>query len=368
MTSTILNTADYQQQLDEKAERIQNIFADFDTPELEVFASPAEHYRMRAEFRVWHEGEDLFYIMFNQETREKYRVDQFPAASRLINDLMPMLVDAIKPIKALRHKLFQVDFLSTLSGEILVSMLYHRQLDDEWTAEAKQLKQRLNDEGFKLNIIGRARKMKIVLDQDYVIEQLKVNDRTLTYKQVENSFTQPNGEVAQKMLEWAVDCTQDSEGDLLELYCGNGNFSLALAQNFKRVLATELAKPSVDSAQYNIAVNKIDNVQIIRMSAEDFTDAMEGKREFRRLKDQNVDLQSYNCNTIFVDPPRSGMDEGTCRMVQGYDRIMYISCNPETLKENLDILGETHRITRFALFDQFPYTHHMEAGVLLERK
>ncbi|WP_318490181.1 tRNA (uridine(54)-C5)-methyltransferase TrmA [Photobacterium leiognathi] len=368
MTSTILNTADYQQQLDEKAERIQNIFADFDTPELEVFASPAEHYRMRAEFRVWHESEDLFYIMFNQETREKYRVDQFPAASRLINDLMPMLVDAIKPIKALRHKLFQVDFLSTLSGEILVSMLYHRQLDDEWTAEAKQLKQRLNDEGFKLNIIGRARKMKIVLDQDYVIEQLKVNDRTLTYKQVENSFTQPNGEVAQKMLEWAVDCTQDSEGDLLELYCGNGNFSLALAQNFERVLATELAKPSVDSAQYNIAVNNIDNVQIIRMSAEDFTDAMEGKREFRRLKDQNVDLQSYNCNTIFVDPPRSGMDEGTCRMVQGYDRIMYISCNPETLKENLDILGETHRITRFALFDQFPYTHHMEAGVLLERK
>ncbi|WP_318403105.1 tRNA (uridine(54)-C5)-methyltransferase TrmA [Photobacterium leiognathi] len=368
MTSTILNTADYQQQLDEKAERIQNIFADFDTPELEVFASPAEYYRMRAEFRVWHEGEDLFYIMFNQETREKYRVDQFPAASRLINDLMPMLVDAIKPIKALRHKLFQVDFLSTLSGEILVSMLYHRQLDDEWTAEAKQLKQRLNDEGFKLNIIGRARKMKIVLDQDYVIEQLKVNDRTLTYKQVENSFTQPNGEVAQKMLEWAVDCTQDSEGDLLELYCGNGNFSLALAQNFERVLATELAKPSVDSAQYNIAVNNIDNVQIIRMSAEDFTDAMEGKREFRRLKDQNVDLQSYNCNTIFVDPPRSGMDEGTCRMVQGYDRIMYISCNPETLKENLDILGETHRITRFALFDQFPYTHHMEAGVLLERK
>ncbi|WP_318466220.1 tRNA (uridine(54)-C5)-methyltransferase TrmA [Photobacterium leiognathi] len=368
MTSTILNTADYQQQLDEKAERIQNIFADFDTPELEVFASPAEHYRMRAEFRVWHEGEDLFYIMFNQETREKYRVDQFPAASRLINDLMPMLVDAIKPIKALRHKLFQVDFLSTLSGEILVSMLYHRQLDDEWTAEAKQLKQRLNDEGFKLNIIGRARKMKIVLDQDYVIEQLKVNDRTLTYKQVENSFTQPNGEVAQKMLEWAVDCTQDSEGDLLELYCGNGNFSLALAQNFERVLATELAKPSVDSAQYNIAVNNIDNVQIIRMSAEDFTDAMEGKREFRRLKEQNVDLQSYNCNTIFVDPPRSGMDEGTCRMVQGYDLIMYISCNPETLKENLDILGETHRITRFALFDQFPYTHHMEAGVLLERK
>ncbi|MGF1700991.1 tRNA (uridine(54)-C5)-methyltransferase TrmA [Photobacterium makurazakiensis] len=368
MASTAINPAEYQNQLDEKAARIQNIFADFETPELEVFSSPAEHYRMRAEFRMWHEGEDLFYVMFNQETREKYRVDQFPAASRLINDLMPLLVDALKPIQVLRHKLFQVDFLSTLSGEILVSMLYHRQLDEEWKVEAKALKQRLNDEGFNLNLIGRARKQKVVLDQEFVIEKLKVNDRTLTYKQVENSFTQPNGEVAQKMLEWAVDCTQDSEGDLLELYCGNGNFSLALAQNFEQVLATELAKPSVDSAQYNIAVNNIDNVQIIRMSAEDFTDAMEGKREFRRLKSQNIDLKSYNCNTIFVDPPRSGMDEGTCRMVQGYERIMYISCNPDTLQENLNILCETHRITRFALFDQFPYTHHMEAGVLLERK
>ncbi|MDX1303991.1 tRNA (uridine(54)-C5)-methyltransferase TrmA [Photobacterium sp.] len=368
MASTAINTADYQQQLDEKAERIQNIFDDFETPELEVFASPAEHYRMRAEFRVWHEGEDLYYVMFNQDTREKYRVDQFPAASRVINDLMPLLIEALKPSHTLRHKLFQVDFLSTLSGEILVSLLYHRQLDEAWEAEAKALKLRLNDEGFNLNVIGRARKMKIIIDRDFVIEKLNVFDQSLTYKQVENSFTQPNGEVAQKMLEWAVDCTQDSKGDLLELYCGNGNFSLALAKNFDRVLATELAKPSVDSAQYNIAVNDIDNVQIIRMSAEDFTDAMEGKREFRRLKDQNVDLQSYNCNTIFVDPPRSGMDEGTCRMVQGYERIMYISCNPDTLKENLAILSQTHRITRFALFDQFPYTHHMEAGVFLERK
>jgi len=368
MTTLEVNPNSYQQQLDEKVERLTQMFAPYDAPELEIFNSPIQNYRMRAEFRVWHEGEELYYIMFNQETKQKYRVDQFPAASRLINDLMPLLIEAMKGNDTLRRKLFQVDFLSTLSGEILVSLLYHRQLDDNWIKEAKELKQRLNNEGFNLNLIGRARKMKIVLDQDYVIEKLNVHGKSYIYQQVENSFTQPNGEVAQKMLEWAVDCTEDSSGDLLELYCGNGNFSLALAQNFERVLATELAKPSVDSAQFNIAANKIDNVQIIRMSAEEFTEAMEGKREFRRLKQQNVDLSSYNCNTIFVDPPRSGMDEDTCRMVQGYERILYISCNPETLKENLDILKETHTISRFALFDQFPYTHHMEAGVLLERK
>lgn len=368
MATSDMNSQRYQTQLAEKVTRLTDMFSSFGTPELKVFESPEQHYRMRAEFRVWHEGDELYYIMFNQETKSKYRVDQFPAASGLINQMMSELVSQLKDNDILRRKLFQVDFLSTLSGEILVSLLYHRQIDETWTEEAKKLKQRLTDKGYKANLIGRARKIKIVLDQDFVVEILNVYGKPFIYKQVENSFTQPNGKVAEKMLEWAVNCTHDSTGDLLELYCGNGNFSLALAQNFRRVLATELAKPSVDSAQYNIAANNIDNVQIIRMSAEEFTQAMEGHREFRRLKDANIDLTSYECNTIFVDPPRSGMDIDTCKMVQNYERIMYISCNPETLKDNLKILSETHNITKFALFDQFPYTHHMECGVFLERK
>jgi tRNA (uracil-5-)-methyltransferase len=168
-----------------------------------------------------------------------------------------------------------------------------------------------------------------------------------------------------QMLEWALDVTQGSQGDLLELYCGNGNFSLALARNFERVLATEIAKPSVAAAQYNIAANHINNVQIIRMAAEDFTQAINGAREFNRLK--GINLAGYNCETIFVDPPRSGLDEDTLKLVQGYRRILYISCNPETLCANLAMLQTTHKISRLALFDQFPYTHHMECGVLLER-
>jgi tRNA (uracil-5-)-methyltransferase len=192
-----------------------------------------------------------------------------------------------------------------------------------------------------------------------------VAGRDMIYRQVENSFTQPNAEMNIQMLEWALKATENSTGDLLELYCGNGNFSLALARNFRRVLATEIAKPSVAAAQFNIAANHIDNVQIIRMAAEDFTQALNGVREFRRLQD--IDLSGYECNTIFVDPPRSGLDDETVKMVAGYDRILYISCNTETLCANLETLSKTHRVTRLALFDQFPYTHHMESGVLLEK-
>ncbi|WP_272539887.1 tRNA (uridine(54)-C5)-methyltransferase TrmA [Providencia sp. PROV197] len=361
-----LHTKDYELQLAEKTDRLKAMMAPFNAPEPEIFSSPTSHYRMRAEFRVWHDNDDLFHIMFDKETKERIRVDQFPVASQLINDMMAVLLPLIKQNELLRHKLFQIDYLSTLSNKLIVSLLYHKKLGDEWTAEAKSLKATLVEKGFDLQLIGRASKTKIMLDNDYVDEVLPVNGKDMVYRQVENSFTQPNAQVNIKMLEWAIAATQNSTGDLLELYCGNGNFSLALAQNFERVLATEIAKPSVAAAQYNIEANNINNVQIIRMSAEDFTQAMQGAREFRRL--EGITLTDYQCNTIFVDPPRSGLDDKTVELVQGYDHILYISCNPETLCDNLVELTKTHKIEKLALFDQFPYTHHMESGVLLTRR
>lgn len=366
MTPENLPIEQYDDQLVQKTERLRQMMVPFDAPEPAVFRSPVSHYRMRAEFRIWHDGDDLYHIMFDQQTKQRIRVDLFPAASALINRLMPELIAALRADLVLRRKLFQIDYLSTMSGEVVVTLIYHKALDEEWQQQARALRDTLRTKGFALQLIGRATKTKICLDRDYVDERLPIAGREIIYRQVENSFTQPNAAINIQMLEWALEATTGSKGDLLELYCGNGNFSLALARNFNRVLATEIAKPSVAAAQFNIAANQIDNVQIIRMAAEEFTQALQGKREFTRL--QGIDLFSYQCDTIFVDPPRSGLDDQTLAMVQGYSHILYISCNPETLCNNLTQLTTTHRITRLALFDQFPYTHHMECGVLLEKK
>ncbi|MCS3604701.1 tRNA (uracil-5-)-methyltransferase [Buttiauxella sp. BIGb0471] len=366
MTPEHLPIEQYDAQLAEKVARLQSMMAPFAAPAPEVFRSPVSHYRMRAEFRIWHDEDDLYHIMFDQETKQRIRVNTFPAASSLINALMPAMLDGVRDIPALRHKLFQIDYLTTMSNQAVVSLLYHRKLGEEWQEHAQALRDKLRAQGFNVHLIGRATKTKIELDQDFIDERLTVAGKEMIYRQVENSFTQPNAAMNVHMLEWALDATQDSTGDLLELYCGNGNFSLALARNFNRVLATEIAKPSVAAAQYNIEANEIENVQIIRMAAEDFTQAMNGVREFNRLK--GIDLKSYQCETIFVDPPRSGLDKDTVKMVQAYPRILYISCNPQTLCENLETLCETHNVSRLALFDQFPYTHHMECGVWLTRK
>ncbi|OTG65167.1 tRNA (uridine(54)-C5)-methyltransferase TrmA [Acinetobacter silvestris] len=359
-------TSSYQQQLAAKIERIRTQFAEFNPPELEVFESPEQNFRMRAEFRIWHTEDDMFYAMFERSedgTEKKVvRIDEFPIAHQSINQLMPVLLKQLKSNPILEKRLFEVHFLATLSGEVLVSLIYHRKLDEEWEPVAKQLADKLN-----IKLIGRSRGQKFVLSDEFVVEELQVLDRTFKYKQIESSFTQPNAHVCQKMLEWACNAAETTQKDLLELYCGNGNFTLPLSLKFNRVLATELAKPSVYAAQWNIEQNHIDNIQVARLSAEDFTQAYNGIREFRRLQEAEIDIQSYDFETVFVDPPRAGIDDDTLKLLQGFEQIIYISCNPDTLHDNLKTLLQTHKIQKFAMFDQFPYTHHVESGVLLKK-
>lgn len=365
MSIPIVHPERYEEQLTEKANCIRSEFTTFDIPELELFRSKASHYRMRAEFHIWHEGDRCYYRMFDPQTKLPFEVTSFPCGSKTINRLMMPLMEAIIASDLLKKRLFQVEFLTTQTNETLVSLIYHRQLDKLWRQKATALQKQ-----FGIRIIGRARKQKLVLDKDYVTETLTVDGNPFYYTQVENSFTQPNAGVNEHMLAWtsrvSKEITSDSGSDLLELYCGNGNFTCVLSRYFTKMLATEIAKTSVHSARENFKLNGVKNVEIARLSSEEFTLAINKKRTFRRLS--KINLDGYDFSTILVDPPRSGLDEGTERLVQNFDNILYISCNPETLKKNLSTICQTHKIEKIALFDQFPYTHHAEMGVHLIQK
>lgn len=354
----------YESQLVEKQNEVISRFSALNPPTLEVFPSEPLHYRMRAEFRIWHDGDEMYHIMFDSDTKQQYRVDQFPPGAATINKAMSELIRLIKANDILRRKLYQIDYLTGLSGELLISLIYRRQLDESWVEEAKQLKARLA-QSFNVNIIGRARKQKLLLDRDYIIEALPVDDNTFTFKHIENSFTQPNALVNCKMIAWAKEAVAKNSDDLLELYCGAGNFSLPLAENFRKVLATEIAKSSVQAAQFNIEQNHINNVDIIQMSSEELSAHIATGEYAKKLK--QLKWSDFECNTVLVDPPRSGLDDATLALVQQFKRVVYISCNPDTLFENATQLATTHSITHFALFDQFPYTHHAEVGMVFEK-
>jgi tRNA (uracil-5-)-methyltransferase len=357
--------------LAEKSATVTALFQQLQMPAPELFRSPTSHYRCRAEFRIWHDGDDLYHIMFDPFTKTRHRIDYFPVAVKPIADLMPALMEALKAQPQLRKSLYQIDYLSGLSGELLVSLIYKKQLPENWAELAVTLKQTLLAKlpaGQQLDFIGRARKQKVLVDRDFVLEQLTVDQRQLIYKQVENSFSQPNGAVNQQMLNWAcgisrhIAAAAQQNTDLLELYCGNGNFSLALAPYFRKVVATELSKVSIKAAEFNIAANQISNVQVLAMSAEDVSAALQTGNQLKHL-----DLSAMQLDTVLVDPPRAGLDADTVQLVSRFQDILYISCNPQTLADNLTTLSATHQVEAFAMFDQFPYTHHMECGVWLRR-
>ena len=91
---------EYTAQLQQKAGYLKQRFAEFSLPEWQVFASPEKHYRMRAEFRVWHEGEHISYAMFEPGQKagsaSLRRIDSLPTASAAINVLMPRLLAAVQ--------------------------------------------------------------------------------------------------------------------------------------------------------------------------------------------------------------------------------------------------------------------------------
>lgn len=360
--SAVFDPSSYTTQLDAKVARLRELLAPFGAPEPAVFDSPREHYRLRAEFRLWREDGQRHYAMFAPGEKHKaILIDDFPIASQRINDLMPRLKAAWQASEDLSNRLFQVEFLTTLAGDAMVTMCYHRPLDEAWEVAARQLADQLG-----VSLIGRSKGKRVVIGRDYAVEELDVAGRVFSYRQPEGAFTQPNGTVNQKMLSWAYEAIGERDDDLLELYCGNGNFTLPLATRVRQVLATEISKTSVNAALSNLDENGVDNVRLVRLSAEELTQALNEVRPFRRL--EGIDLKSYAFGTVFVDPPRAGMDPDTCELTRRFERILYISCNPETLAANIAQLQDTHRIERCALFDQFPYTHHMESGVLLVRR
>jgi tRNA (uracil-5-)-methyltransferase len=362
MTVNQIFPEQYQNQLEDKVAQLQELFAAFETPDMQVFESPKANYRMRAEFKIWHENGRAHYAMYKQgEYKRPFIINDFPVASAQINALMPLLLEKLNQSELLSRRLFQAEFLNTLTGQTVITLIYHKPLCEQWHSEAEQLAAELG-----VFVIGRSRKQKLVIGQDYVEETLSVHGKPFHYQQVEASFTQPNAKICEKMLEWALDSVEQSDRDMLELYCGNGNFTIPLASKFRKVVATEISKTSVKSAHYNLEKNQVENVDILRMSSEEFSEAMDGVREFRRLKD--IDLGEYDFSTVLVDPPRAGLDDHTVQIVSRFDQIIYISCNPQTLKNNLEILSKTHEIKQFALFDQFPYTHHMECGMVLGKK
>ncbi len=177
----------YKDALNAKQEMVFELLKPYYGKSLEVFDSPKSAHRARAEFKIWHKSDRCYYAMGNYEKNGVELLNECPKVINTISSIQYKLLDFINSKSILKEKLFSIEFLASKSGGLLVTLIYHKKLDEAWQIEAKELEKQ-----FKVHIIGRARKQKIVLSQEFIKESLKISGESFSYNYYEGGFTEPN--------------------------------------------------------------------------------------------------------------------------------------------------------------------------------
>ena len=144
---------------------------------------------------------------------------------------------------------------------------------------------------------------------------------------------------------------------VIDAYCGIGTIGIVASKNAGEVIGCELNPDAIKDAKINAKINGIENIKFICADAGEF---MLGMKE-----------QDEKCDVLFMDPPRAGSDKRflSCAVALSPEKIVYISCNPETQQRDLYYLIKNgYKVKKIQPVDMFPYTAHVETVVLLSKK
>lgn len=162
-------------------------------------------------------------------------------------------------------------------------------------------------------------------------------------------FTQINMAMNRGMVERAVNLLALTPNDeVLDLFCGLGNFSLPIAKTSKRVMGIEGSTKMVERARDNAVLNQLDHVEFACADLETWSLA---------------DPRLQGINKVLLDPPRCGAAGMVTQMQQlNPEIIVYVSCNPATLARDADtLIGQGYRLEAAGVMDMFPHTAHVES-------
>ena len=171
-------------------------------------------------------------------------------------------------------------------------------------------------------------------------------------------FTQVNNEINQKMIDLAIELLDLKPTDqVLDLFCGIGNFSLPIARYADKVTGIELSETAVKRAKHNAELNSITNAEFYVANL--FED--NSTKEWMQKK----------YHKILIDPARSGAEEIVNTIEQfNAETIVYVSCNPATLARDAGILvnDKKYVLQKTGIMNMFPHTSHVESIALFTKK
>jgi 23S rRNA (uracil1939-C5)-methyltransferase len=182
-----------------------------------------------------------------------------------------------------------------------------------------------------------------------VIEEVVRGNR---YHISPNAFFQTNPHGADLLLDTVEEfCGDLSEKTLMDLYCGSGFFSIALAKHAKRTIGVEMVEEAIRDAKVNAALNEVEV---------EYTDA----------KTEDFDWKSFGADVVILDPPRSGMhDKALADVIDALpETIVYVSCSYKNFAREMVQLLKHYDVEAMRAIDMFPHTPHVELVTKLVRK
>ncbi len=361
----------YNEQLIWKQNRVQNLFDNAFHKEYKVLttlgAKTPYHYRNKSQM-VFHNNKGL--LKAGLYVEDSHDVIEAPGCL-LQNELCDKIIDVIKDLMKKMH-LYAYDedrhtgFLrhvmiktSDKTSQCMVVLVTSQLMFPGKSNFIKALTSRVKEITTIVQNINARQTSAVLGDKEEVLYgKGYIEDILLgkTFRISAHSFYQINQAQCEVLYKTGLDLLKlTSEDSIMDCYCGVGTIGLVASDYCKKVTGVEIVKSAVNDAITNAKINNIKNVRFFSDDATNFMINMVARKE-------HVDC-------LIMDPPRSGSTQEFLQAINKLlpKKVLYISCNPETLVNDLKELVKNYTIEIIQPVDMFPETSHIETVVLMSR-
>ncbi len=365
-----IHNLEYEEQLEYKMKKVVRLVGRFHHVENIIGMDNPYHYRNKVQAAFGRDRQNrIISGVYQSSTHKIVPVDSCLIEDEKADEIIVTIRKLLKSFKLkpfddnkmvgfLRHVLVKRGFSS---GEIMVVLVTgseefksRRSFVNallERHPEITTIVQNINNRRTSL-VLGEK---SIVLYGDGVIKE---NLCGYTFTISPKAFYQINPVQTEVLYNKAMEFAQIKKSDIvIDAYCGTGTIGIIASKYAGRVIGVELNKDAVRDAKKNARLNKIENI--------DFVCADAGKYMVE-IAEQNL-----SADVVIMDPPRAGSDVKFLRSVVKLNpkKVVYISCNPETLARDIMFLSKNkYKVRKIQPVDMFPHTEHVETVVLLSRK
>lgn len=319
-----LEHLNYLDTLEYKKKRVLNILNKFNLPNPVIIKNENNlYYRNKIELKIVNKKIGFY----EKNTHKLIEINECKITKKSINKVINL-------IKSFNLNYANIILRSNYNDEILIIINSKENII-------------INDDLSKYKIVGIILNDKTIYGENHFMEKIDNLYFDVNY----DAFFQVNNYINSKLFEIIKENV--SGENILDLYSGVGTLSIMASQNAGIVYAIEVNENAVKSALLNAKINKIKNVCFILGKVED-----------------KINLINDKIDTVIVDPPRSGLDKKTMDYLKKIkaSKIIYISCDTQSLANNLNDLINDYIVEKLYLLDMFSYTYHVECILVLHRK